>query len=246
LHSTNPVTGDEEEQQRQQDLCENFNPKPFWRAHHKDLNTIAFIARAPELAGIATTDALEVKKASPSKASSETASKTSKFSSIDRKAMEQERLARFGKRKRDASPSPQQAKAQKPCPPTLELFNFREGQSDAWQLGESVEDFIKRLPPYTTSMSTYPWIWAENPYRNPRDKSASPQIDYFTSRGMELLEESLQKRHDIQAEGAHGPRGMVTRLLNQESKALQQRIASLASETHVLSGKVNRIAQEIL
>jgi hypothetical protein len=39
---------------------------------------------------------------------------------------------------------------------------------------------------------------------------------------------------------------MVTRLLNQESKALQQRIASLASETHVLSGKVNRIAQEIL
>jgi hypothetical protein len=226
-------------------LCETFNPKPFWHAHHKDVNTIAFIARASELVDIATTEALDTKKASPSKASSAIASKISNFSSMDRKATEQERLAKLGKRKRDASPSPQQAKAQKPCPPTLELFNFRQGQSDAWQLGESVDDFIKRLPPFTTSMFTCPWIWAENPYRNPRDKSASPRVEYFTWRGMELLDQSLQKRHDIQAEGAHGPKGMVIRLLNQESKALQQRIASLASETHVLSGKVNQVAKEI-
>jgi hypothetical protein len=54
---------------------------------------------------------------------------------------------------------------------------------------------------------------------------------------MDLLEQSLQTRRDIQKEGARGPRGM-TKQLSQESKALQGRISSLANETNVLSGKV--------
>ncbi|KAI4609952.1 hypothetical protein J4E83_008517 [Alternaria metachromatica] len=150
------------------------------------------------------------------------------MSGNDRQAMEQERLARQGKRKREPSPVPAS---------NLELFNPLEGQDDAWQLGEPVDDFVRRLPPYTTSISTCPWIWAANPYRNPRDKSPSPRVQDFTSRGTELLQQSLQTRRDIQKEGAKGPRGMVTKQLLQESKALQERISDLAKDTHVLSGK---------
>ncbi|KAI4650973.1 hypothetical protein J4E93_003331 [Alternaria ventricosa] len=150
------------------------------------------------------------------------------MSGLNRQAMEQERLARQGKRKREPSPVPAS---------NLELFNPLEGQDDAWQLGEPVDDFVRRLPPYTTSISTCPWIRAANPYRNPRDKSPSPRVQDFTSRGTELLQQSLQTRRNIQKEGAKGPRGMVTKQLLQESKALQERISDLAKDTHVMSGK---------
>jgi len=219
--------GDEDEKQHQSKKCESFKTGPFWRAHAKDLNTIAAAARTP---------------APPSDGAvsdKQPAAKTNTFdmSGIDRQAMEQERLARQGKRKREPSP----VSASK-----LELFNPLEGQDDAWQLGEPVDDFVRRLPPYTTSISTCPWIWAANPYRNPRDKSPSPRVHDFTSRGTELLQQSLQTRHDIQNEGAKGPRGMVTKQLLQESKALQERISDLAKDTHVLSGKVSSISCPII
>jgi hypothetical protein len=158
-------------------------------------------------------------------------------SGLDRKAMEQERLARLGKRVRDSSPEPRPAKALKPSSPTFELFNPLEGQSDAWQLGESVDDFIKRLPPFTTSLYTCPWIWAHNPHHNPRDKSPSPRVEDFTSRGMRLLEQSLKMRN-LQQENFRGSKAVMNKCLSEESKALKERIANLAKETHVLSGKV--------
>ncbi|KAI4937962.1 hypothetical protein J4E85_000400 [Alternaria conjuncta] len=211
--------GDEDEKQHQSKKCESFKTGPFWRAHAKDLNTIAAAARTPP----PPSDGAVSDK--------QPAAKTNTFdmSGIDRQAMEQERLARQGKRKREPSPVPAS---------NLELFNPLEGQDDAWQLGEPVDDFVRLLPPYTTSISTCPWIWAANPYRNPRDKSPSPRVQDFTSRGTELLQQSLQTRRDIQNEGAKGPRGMVTKQLLQESKALQERISDLAKDTHVLSGKV--------
>jgi len=145
---------------------------------------------------------------------------------MDGKAIEQERLARLGeKRKRKREPE-------------VEFFNPLDGRPDAWQLGEPVDEFIKRLPPATTSTSTCPWIWAVNPHRNPRDKLPSPREDDFTTRGKQLLDQSLETRRKIQEDGVQGPRAMVTKQLSQESKALEGRITSLARETHVLSGKV--------
>jgi hypothetical protein len=221
LHLANFHLGDEDEHAYQRDLCEEFNPKPFWRAQHKDLNILSIAARAQQ-----------------SKPASTMASKSFNIAGLDRKAMEQERLARTGKRGRDSSPEPCQVKALKPSSPKLELFNPQEGRAEAWQLGESVDDFIRRLPPFTTSMFTCPWIWAENPHRNPRDKSPCPRVEDFTARGMELLEQSLETRRDIQKTGSNGSRSVMTKQLNQESKALQRRIADLANETNVLSGKV--------
>jgi hypothetical protein len=227
-------------------LCKEFNPKPFWRAQHKDPNCLSIAARAQQSTQkTPKQEALSSKETSvaaaeeaPPRPASTMAAKLFDISGFDRIAMEQERLTRLGKRGRDSSPEPRPVKAMKPSSPTLELCNPLEGRPDAWQLGESVDEFIKRLPPFTTSIYIYPWIWAHNPHRNPRDKSPSPRVEDFTSRGMWLLKQSLQMRRDIQQEGFRGPKAVMNKHLSEESKALQQRIADLANETHVLSGKV--------
>jgi hypothetical protein len=228
------------------DLCKDFNPKPLWRAQHKDLNILSIAARAQQSIEAMSEEKVRSAREASTAASKEAmpkpawtlASKPVYISGLDRKAMEQERLVRLGKRGRDSSPEPRQVKAQKLSSPKLELFNPLEGRAEAWQLGESVDDFITRLPPFATSIFTCPWIWAENPHRNTGDKSPYPRIDDFTTRGMELLEQSLETRRDIQKAGSNGSRSVMTKQLNQESKALQRRIADLANETNVLSGKV--------
>lgn len=151
------------------------------------------------------------------------------MSGLDRKAMEQERLARVGKQGRDLP---------KQTSPDPELFNLRQGCADAWQLGESVNDFIKRLPPAATSLYTCPWIWVENPHRKSSKDPVCPQIDQFTREGLELLDNSYQKRLEIQSKSSQDHKGVLSKSLNQESKALQQNIAHLATKHYVLSGKV--------
>jgi hypothetical protein len=150
---------------------------------------------------------------------------------LDRRAMEEARLARLGKRKREPSPKPV-------------LFNPGQGSPDAWQLGESVDDFVKRLPPLTTSVFTCTWIWVHNPHFDARDKNkyTSHRADEFRSRGTDLLAESLQARQQLQTKGLHGPKGPLTKSLNEESKALQQRINDLAVECGILSGKVSELS----
>jgi hypothetical protein len=147
---------------------------------------------------------------------------------IDRRAMEEARLARLGKRKREPSPEPV-------------LFNPGQGSPDAWQLGESAEDFVRRLPPLTTSIYTCAWIWCHNPHFDVHDKNkvTCHRADEFRSRGADLLSQSLQTRQQIQSRGLHGPKATVARSLNQESKDLQQRITDLAVECNILSGKVS-------
>jgi hypothetical protein len=147
---------------------------------------------------------------------------------LDRRDMEEARLARQGKRKREPSPEPV-------------LFNPGQGSPDAWQLGESPDDFVRRLPPLTTSVSACSWIWVHNPHFDRRDKNKymSHRADEFRCRGSELLGQSIQTRQRIQSEGLHGPKATVARSLGQESKALQQRITDLAVECEILSGKVS-------
>ncbi|PSN64764.1 DUF1917-domain-containing protein [Corynespora cassiicola Philippines] len=121
--------------------------------------------------------------------------------------------------------------------PPPEPFNFRDGQPYAWQIGESADDFVKRVPPLTTSAADTDWIWAENPIRASHGKSDSPNLRQFKPRGLQLLEESLQKRSAIQKNSDAKSQATVTRALNQESLDLRQRLDDLAGETHVLSGK---------
>jgi hypothetical protein len=229
LIKSHHIPGSEPEQEHQLSLCDNFEPKVFLLAHSKDLNTITASARIQQRKEAAlvgkdgfTADVVPL-------SSSTLANKASAFSTHDRKTMEEERLARLGKRKRDS----QDGMAKR-----VELSNAFEGNPHAWQLGESADDFIKRVPPATTSALTCSWIWVSNPRRNSRDESAGPRIAEFTERGSELMRLSLQTRQDLQAKGRFGSKSTVTRALNQEGKALHQRLSDLAMETNVFSGKV--------
>jgi hypothetical protein len=225
------ATGDENEQEHQESLSNQTTPKAFWSSHSKDLNAIASPARLQDRKEAAIdVDATPTKKAVPLSTST-LANKLSGFSGLDRKAMEEERLSRLGNCKRKRGPSPEV--------PTRELFNPLEGQPYSWQLGETADTFVKRVPPLTTSALTCEWIWAANPHRDPRDKSTNPRVAAFRDRGTKLLADSLQKRNEIQEKGHLGSRSTVTRAWNQETRALQQSLTKLAVETGVLSGKVN-------
>lgn len=117
-----------------------------------------------------------------------------------------------------------------------DLHNIYQGREDAWQLGESIDDFIDRLPPKTTSQFDLgPWIWVSNPHRSGRDKSKQPQIETkLVPLGRDLLQEALSQRRKIRAQKSGAP---ATRALAQEGKDLKQRLANLAKEANVLSGK---------
>ena len=138
-----------------------------WSTHHKDLNAITMVARIRR-----QKETMQAKKALSSKeitaaATREITSKSRDFLPFDRKAIEQERLARLGKRKRDASPELPRKRSIEPTLPEHELSNSRAGYHDSWQLGESVDDFVKRLPPLTTSVLACEWLWVANPHPNP-------------------------------------------------------------------------------
>jgi hypothetical protein len=174
-------TGSENEQDRLHSLCNNFRPRYFLTTRQPDLNTKLATLRAQsrsETMSAMETDSVSdvsvLKKATkPSNAL--TNNKLPNFL-LDRKAMEEARLARLGKRPRE--PSPESV-----------LFNPGQGSPDAWQLGESVDEFIKRLPPLTTSVITCPWIWVHNPHFDARDKNkvTSHRADEFRSREMICL-----------------------------------------------------------
>ncbi|KAF2711646.1 DUF1917-domain-containing protein [Pleomassaria siparia CBS 279.74] len=121
--------------------------------------------------------------------------------------------------------------------PPLELSNAREKRPDSWQRGESVADFLARVPPLTTSTMTFEWIWVYNPFHDSHGDPKRPMLNEFIPRGNELLEQALLTRKAIRTENSHSPKGTITRMLNEQSKQVQQRICDLATETNVLSGK---------
>lgn len=145
---------------------------------------------------------------------------------LDRRAIEKERLAGSGQREREPSSE-------------LAVFNPGQGSHDAWQLGETVDEFIQRLPPLTTQSCISPWIWVHNPSPDYRNESISHDADEFRSRGRDLLSRSIQTRQQLQGKGLHGSKVALTKSLDQESKALQQRITELAVECGILSGKAS-------
>ncbi|KAF1919379.1 hypothetical protein BDU57DRAFT_585560 [Ampelomyces quisqualis] len=223
--------GSENEQDRLHSLGDKFRPKHSLTAQILDLNTRLATLRAQSQPGVMS--AIETVSMSGASVSNEAAQSSNSFTGnkppnllLNRKAMEEAQLARLGKRPRDPSPEPV-------------LFNPGQGSPDAWQLGESVDEFMKRLPPLTTPVFTCPWIWVHNPHFDARDKNkvTSHRADEFRSRGNDVLDQSLQAREQIQSRGLHGPRGVLTKSLNEESKALQQRITNLAVECGIVSGK---------
>lgn len=229
---TNLQQGDEEDQAQLESLCASFNPKRFWSTQKANLNVTLALSRLPpeikDMSAMELDPEYDTSVAKEAAAPKATTNNNASDFLLDRTAMEEARLARRGPRKR--SPSPAKV-----------LFNPSQGSPDAWQLGESAEDFVRRLPPLSTSVLTCAWIWAHNPHFDVRDKNkvVSHRVEEFRTRGSELLGHSLQARQQLQGKHLHGPKAALPKSLNSESKALQQRISDLAVECGILSGKVS-------
>lgn len=164
---------------------------------------------------------------------------------LDRKAMETERLARLGKQMPDMSLTTQHVSSCNAAVPTPKPSITRADYQFSWQPGEPVDDFIRRVPPLTTSSSYCEWIWADSPHRNLSMDGFVPRIQEFRHQGLELLDESRRQRENIRRQNLHGPKVTLNRLLNRESKLLEEHIKDLAVRHNVLPGKVSAHDSEI-
>ncbi|KAH7119131.1 hypothetical protein B0J11DRAFT_440288 [Dendryphion nanum] len=124
-------------------------------------------------------------------------------------------------------------------PTPSDLHNIYQGRPDSWQLEESVNDFIRRLPPHTSKLADVgPWIWVANPHREGHDKSGQQRIhDVLIPHGRDILQNAISERNRIRTQNASHGMGAVTELLNQQSEQLKQNLADLAGWANVLAGK---------
>lgn len=132
-------------------------------------------------------------------------------------------------------------------PTTTKLHSPYEGRVSAKQLGETIDEFLRRLRPATTDLSReIPWIYVANPFI-PREKQGGEeapaefgaQLHTFMEGGGERLElfgDFLQTR---QQKGRGGRAGAaMTREVSEEREECVSDILMLASAMKVRTGKV--------
>lgn len=142
-----------------------------------------------------------------------------------------------------------EARATKPA----DLHNPYEGDRYAWQLDETVDDFLARLPPSTTRVTaTDPWIIICNPFipRRLKARSANQHVSgcedeapvesntklhVFIQGGMErlhLLSDFISKTRSMAV-----TKSIASREINKERMLALTQILDLAHHLHVRSGK---------
>lgn len=116
------------------------------------------------------------------------------------------------------------------------LHNVYEGHSSGRQLGETVDVFLMRLPPLTTSIHhAGPWIYIANPHSEYR--STKEHLKALEEGGKRLLDEFDATRVGIEAGMADKAKSTVTRKITPLRKQLEKNLLHLATETGCTSGK---------
>ena len=141
------------------------------------------------------------------------------------------------------------------------LYNPYEGQACGRQLGETVEEFIQRLPPSTTASITsmtagaggVSWIFIANPFRKPpevhpkyeqhelgNEGSPDESSDWaqFVIRGGNILAELSSIKKEIEKKKAGQAKASITKVVNIQKEATVQNLLDMAVELHCTSGKV--------
>lgn len=134
------------------------------------------------------------------------------------------------------------------------LHNPYAGISYAWQLSETLDDFLSRLPPETTDGSEdLPWIFICNPYVSRKEKheenggymkgneceaptEKDSHVGLVVEGGMERLELLADFRHKLELSGRSAT-FLKQELLQEQNQAVVD-ILRLAQAGKVRSGKV--------
>lgn len=123
------------------------------------------------------------------------------------------------------------------------LYNRLEGHPTARQLSETVDEFLKRLPPKTTF--TGDWIWITDPVVKGKGKKAEvarASESEETPDGMRqcnaLLEQYSDEQDRIKTANLNCAQSTITRKLGPLREKLKEEILDLAVASRVTNGKV--------
>lgn len=135
----------------------------------------------------------------------------------------------------------------KQTPVERPLQNPYEGRSYmARQLSETIPDFVKRMPPLTSS-GDGSWIWIANPVvkgKGNGNNNGKDRFDLanFQDLGVQLLENFDAKRTQIESENVGKVQSTITRKLGPHRDKLKEDILDIAIKHGVTSGKVSLTA----
>lgn len=144
---------------------------------------------------------------------------------------------------------------------STKLHNPYAGIPYAWQLTETVNDFLARLPPETTEHSDkFPWIFICNPYIRRKDKflaqnqrsrgnedeapeEEGSRLDTLIEGGTERLNILLNFKQGINS--TKKSTAVKMREIDQEQKEASRDILSLASACGIKAGKASLLISAI-
>lgn len=158
--------------------------------------------------------------------------------------MQEERLARQeGSTGGDAVNSVKQEKTRSPTldPMDVDLQgsspprNLYESEKMAKQLNESLEDFLSRLKPSTTTIESGPWIWIANPHASNRHLYRNQPR--FVDEGNSLLGVYMSRKVKLEEENPMAAVATITRKLKPEREWLEESLLDLAKKFSVTNGK---------
>lgn len=153
--------------------------------------------------------------------------------------------------KQAATPIRPLQKARPSALTTPQLHNPYAGLSYAWQLSESVDEFLARLPPQTTDIEVAPWIFICNPWKahlkfhhsdelkeseNEAPVEEGAQLDLITNGGLERLQILSSLHFGLQQAGKDNI--FIRREMTKERKQAVEDILDLAHAAKVRTGKV--------
>jgi hypothetical protein len=125
------------------------------------------------------------------------------------------------------------------------FYNRLEGVSTARQLTETVDDFLKRLPPRTTFNAS--WIWITCPILQGKGRRAEsrhhPELEESPAQLMDranaLLSQFAAEKERVASAHPDSAQSSITRKLGPLREQLKEDILDLAVASGVTNGKVN-------
>lgn len=115
-----------------------------------------------------------------------------------------------------------------------ELYNLYEGDEMAKQLDEPLADFLNRLKPSNTPLSSGPWIWIADPHA---ERLGRRDLAGLKQEGHRILESFKSQRHDLEASYPEKNPASITKMMKVAKDLLEEDIVKLARAKNLVFGK---------
>jgi Domain of unknown function (DUF1917) len=212
--------GDAETKASYQQRARSFNPRYFWEIHDWNLQCII----AQEKADLA-------EPSPPPKPLPHGTKRDAKAAQLKVEDAPKSKTVKL-----ESSPTSKNH-VRPAAPPKQEPFNPYADSPSAYQLNETIEDFIDRLRPSETTLAAtgHPWIWIANPLSQRRELDSD--VGGFKQSALPLLDALMRKRRDLEEKNPTKHPGSITRILNPDRDHLAADIVRLAKQKNVTCGK---------